>query len=137
QPGPPIGECLPLVSPERVSRFAFKSIGSMKSLTAVVGLVLLVGGFTYYHARSHDTSGLRLSGVVAANEVIIAAKIDGRIQRLLVNEGSWVKRDDVIAQLERDEIEPERQRQQAAVQQQEARLSQGREQLHLDRERVR
>jgi len=109
----------------------------MKSLTAVVGLVLLVGGFTYYHARSQDTSGLRLSGVVAANEVIIAAKIDGRIQRLLVNEGSWVKRDDVIAQLERDEIEPERQRQQAAVQQQEARLSQGREQLHLDRERVR
>ena len=109
----------------------------MKSLSVVISLVLLVGGFTYFHARSQDQAGLRLSGVVSANEVIVAAKIDGRIQKLNVAEGSVVRRDEVIAQLEREEIEPERQRQQAAVEQQEARLNQGREQLRLDRDRVR
>lgn len=109
----------------------------MKSLSVVISLVLLVGGFTYFRAHSQEGGGLRLSGVVSANEVIVAAKIDGRIQRLHVAEGSSVRRDEVIAELEREEIEPEQQRQQAAVQQQEARLSQGREQLRLDRDRAR
>jgi len=109
----------------------------MKSLSVVISLVVLVGGLTYFRSSSPDAGGLRLSGVVSANEVIVSAKIDGRIQRLHVNEGSWVARNDLIAELGREEIEPDRQRQQAAVQQQEAKLSQSREQLRLDRDRVR
>jgi multidrug resistance efflux pump len=111
--------------------------GSMKSLSVVVSLIVLVGGFTYFHSRLRDSGALRLSGVVAANEVIVAAKIDGRITRLHVSEGSVVAQNDLIAELGREEIEPDRERQQAAVQQQEAKLSQSREQLRLDRDRAR
>jgi multidrug resistance efflux pump len=109
----------------------------MKSLSVVISLVVLVGGLTYFHSRFQDSGALRLSGVVAANEVIVAAKIDGRITRLHVSEGSRVAQNDLIAELGREEIEPDRERQQAAVQQQEAKLSQSREQLRLDRDRAR
>jgi multidrug resistance efflux pump len=109
----------------------------MKTLSVVISLVLLVGGFTYFHSSLQDPAALRLSGVVSANEVIVAAKIDGRITRLHVSEGSRVAQNDLVAELGREEMEPERQRQQAAVQQQEAKLSQSREQLRLDRDRAR
>jgi multidrug resistance efflux pump len=109
----------------------------MKSLSVVISLLLLVGGFTYFQSRFQDSGSLRLSGVVSANEVIVAAKIDGRITRLHVSEGSRVAQNDLIAELGREEIEPDQQRQQAAVQQQEAKLSQSREQLRLDRDRAR
>ena len=109
----------------------------MKPLSIVIGLVVLVGGFTYFRSSFRDPGVLRLSGIVSANEVIVAAKIDGRITRLHVDEGSRVDQNDLIADLGREEIEPERQRQQAAVQQQEAKLIQSREQLHLDRDRAR
>ncbi|PYQ09031.1 MAG: hypothetical protein DMF82_00210 [Acidobacteria bacterium] len=105
----------------------------MKSLSVVISLVVLVGGLTYFRSQFQDSGALRLSGVVAANEVIVAAKIDGRITRLHVSEGSRVAQNDLIAELGREEIEPDRERQQAAVQQQEAKLSQSREQLRLDR----
>jgi multidrug resistance efflux pump len=110
---------------------------SMKSLSVVISLVVLVGGLTYFHSSVQDPAALRLSGVVSANEVIVAAKIDGRITRLHVSEGSRVGQNDLIAELGREEMEPERQRQQAAVQQQEAKLNQSREQLRLDRDRAR
>jgi len=98
----------------------------MKSLSVVISLVVLVGGLTYFRSQFQDSGALRLSGVVAANEVIVAAKIDGRITRLHVSEGSRVAQNDLIAELGREEIEPDRERQQAAVQQQEAKLSQSR-----------
>jgi multidrug resistance efflux pump len=109
----------------------------MKSLSVVVGLILLLGGLTYSRSFFQDSGALRLSGVVSANEVIVAAKIDGRITRLAVSEGSRVAQDDLIAELGREEMEPERERLAAAVQQQEAKLTQSREQLRLDRDRAR
>jgi len=109
----------------------------MKFLAIGTALLLLVGGFTYLHVGHEETGALRLTGVLSANEVIVAAKMDGRIQSLHVNEGSWVERNGLIAELERQEIEPEQERQVAAVHQQAAKLTQSQEQLRLDRDRVR
>jgi len=108
----------------------------MKSLTAAMTAILMIAGGLKYFGSGSEAGSLQLSGVVAANEVIVAAKIEGRIQRLHVTEGSWVERDQLVAELDREELEAERRRQEAAVQQTAARLDQVKAQLGLERGRV-
>jgi multidrug resistance efflux pump len=105
--------------------------------TVITLIAILTGGLTYFGFRGREPGTLRLSGVVTANEVIVAAKIEGRIQRLHVNEGSWVEAGQLIAELDSEELQSERQRQAAVVQQTTARLGQSRDQLSLDEGRVR
>src|SRR6266508_6151140 len=80
---------------------------------------------------------LRLTGLVAANEVVVAAKTAGRIRELAVREGSWVRPGDVIARLDREELDAERQHQLALIEQLSAKLRQGREVVTLEGDRGR
>src|SRR5919109_2820188 len=129
---------VPSKLPTSVWRSVIEAYRSMKSIGFVVAVVvMLAGGLTYFHVGDADSGAIRLTGVLAANEVIVAAKIEGRIQRLLVDEGSPVQQSQLIAELDRDELEAERQRQVAAVQQTSARLNQSREQLGLEQDRLR
>jgi multidrug resistance efflux pump len=67
--------------------------------------VLAVLATVYYFATANHSSDLSLIGTVDSNQVIVSAKIPGRIERLLVDEGSVVKQGDVIAELDRAELE--------------------------------
>jgi multidrug resistance efflux pump len=60
-------------------------------------------------------SGLQLIGTVDANQVVVSAKITGRIVKLTVDEGSAVKQGDLIAQLDTAELAAQQQAAAAAV----------------------
>lgn len=80
---------------------------------------------------------IRLTGVVSANEVVVAAKTAGRIERLDVQEGSQVEQGDPIALLDRAELNAERQSQLAFIDQVSAKLRQAREVAALEGHRGR
>jgi multidrug resistance efflux pump len=71
---------------------------------ALLGVLALLAAI-YYFATVNRSRDLSLIGTVDSNQVIVSAKIPGRIERLLVDEGSKVKQGDVIAELDRAELE--------------------------------
>ncbi len=70
----------------------------------LLGVLLLVG-IAYYFVSTPQSKDLVLVGTVDANQVIVSPKITGRIDRLLVDEGSRVKQGDLIAVLDTAELE--------------------------------
>lgn len=70
----------------------------------IVGL-LMVGSLIWYFATTRRSSDLQLIGTVDANEVIVSAKILGRIQTLTVEEGQDVKQGELIATIESDDLD--------------------------------
>jgi multidrug resistance efflux pump len=86
---------------------------------------------------SGDLAPLRLSGLLAANEVVVAAQTAGRIEHLAVTEGTWVAAGDLVARLGREELEAERRNQAALIGQLSARLRQTRELVALEDDRSR
>ncbi|HET7184283.1 MAG TPA: efflux RND transporter periplasmic adaptor subunit [Terriglobales bacterium] len=79
--------------------------GSRFLIVLVVMLAVAVG---YYFATTNRDGGLVLVGTVDANQVIVSAKIQGRIEKLLVDEGTPVKQGDVIAVLDSAELEAQK-----------------------------
>jgi HlyD family secretion protein len=80
---------------------------SQRSKFGILLGILLVVAIAYYFIstpRSHD---LVLVGTVDSNQVIVSPKITGRIDRLLVDEGSHVKQGDLIAVLDTAELQAE------------------------------
>ncbi|MGH9493045.1 MAG: HlyD family secretion protein [Terriglobales bacterium] len=71
---------------------------------ALLGLLAVIAAI-YYFATANRSTDLSLIGTVDSNQVIVSAKIPGRIERLLVDEGTEVKQGDVIAELDRAELE--------------------------------
>ncbi len=70
-------------------------------LLGVVGLVSL----TYYVVSTPRSKDLILIGTVDSNQVIVSPQIQGRLARLLVDEGTPVKRGDLIAVIDPAELE--------------------------------
>jgi HlyD family secretion protein len=113
-----------------------------RSIASRLGLILpaaVAGVYLVAYAASRLGEGgpQRLTGVVASNEVVIAAKTAGRIEHLGVQEGSWVKAGDLIARLDREELDAERQHQLALIGQLSAKLRQGHEVVSLEGDRGR
>ena len=71
---------------------------------ALLGVLAVIAAI-YYFATANRSGDLSLIGTVDSNQVIVSAKIPGRIERLLVDEGSEVKQGEVIAELDRAELE--------------------------------
>ena len=71
---------------------------------ALLGALAVIAAI-YYFATANRSSDLVLIGTVDSNQVIVSAKISGRIERLTVDEGSVVKQGDVIAELDRAELQ--------------------------------
>ncbi|MBV9622619.1 MAG: efflux RND transporter periplasmic adaptor subunit [Acidobacteria bacterium] len=69
-------------------------------LAAVFGVAL-----AYYLISTPRGSDLDLIGTVDANQVIVSPQVQGRILKLLVDEGSRVKQGDLIAVLDPSELE--------------------------------
>lgn len=75
---------------------------------AVLVAVILLGSAAYYFATTRRDNALVLIGTVDANQVIVSAKISGRIERLTVDEGTRVKEGDLVAQLDTRELQAQK-----------------------------
>ncbi|MGA2672138.1 MAG: efflux RND transporter periplasmic adaptor subunit [Terracidiphilus sp.] len=74
----------------------------------IILALLTVGSLIWYFVTVRPTGDLQLIGTVDANEVLVSAKIPGRIQRLLVDEGQDVKAGQLIAIIESDDLQAAR-----------------------------
>jgi multidrug resistance efflux pump len=69
----------------------------------ILGL-LTIGSLIWYLVTVRPSGDLQLIGTVDANEVMVSAKIPGRIQTLTVDEGQDVKAGQLIAIIESDDL---------------------------------
>jgi len=100
----------------------------MKKGLIVIGLIAVIaGGAAVYawrgSARSVDNR-LKISGNIELTEVNIAFKTAGRLVERSVDEGDTVKKDQMIARLDRDQLLAQRDREIAAGQSATAQLAQ-------------
>jgi multidrug resistance efflux pump len=78
-------------------------------------LIVILIAVVYYFASTDRTPETVLIGTVDANQVIVSPQIQGRIQRLLVDEGTVVKQGDLIAVLDPSELEAQKQAAEATL----------------------
>jgi multidrug resistance efflux pump len=90
-----------------------------------LGVVFLIA-LVVYVVTTPKGSDIRLVGIVTGNEVIVSPKITGRIERLLLDEGSEVKPGQLIAELDRAELQAQVDSSAANIRSLEARVSQAR-----------
>jgi multidrug resistance efflux pump len=88
----------------------------------ILGL-LTIGSLIWYFVTVRPSGDLQLIGTVDANEVIVSAKIPGRIQTLLVDEGQDVKAGQLIAVIESDDLQAARKAAEATAAGQSSHLS--------------
>ena len=70
----------------------------------LLGIIFVIAATYYYFSTDHSRD-LVLIGTVDANQVIVSAQVEGRIQKLLVDEGTPVKAGDLIAVLDPSELQ--------------------------------
>ncbi len=87
----------------------------------ILGL-LTIGSLIWYFVTVRHSGDLQLIGTVDANEVMVSAKIPGRIQTLLVDEGQDVKAGQLIAVIESDDLQAAREAAEATASGQRFRL---------------
>jgi multidrug resistance efflux pump len=73
----------------------------------ILGL-LTVGSLIWYLLTARKSGDLQMIGTVDANEVLVSAKIPGRLQTLTVDEGQTVKAGQLIAVIESDDLQAAR-----------------------------
>ena len=72
----------------------------------MLGVILVIAA-TYYFVSTPRGNDLVLVGTVDANQIVVSPQIQGRILKLLVEEGTQVKQGDLIAELDPSELEAE------------------------------
>ncbi len=72
----------------------------------LLGIILVIAAGYYFISTPHG-SDLVLVGTVDANQIVVSPQIQGRIEKLLVEEGTQVKQGDLIAILDPSELEAE------------------------------
>jgi HlyD family secretion protein len=108
----------------------------MKKRVIPIVILLAAGGAAFYFWRgSHRAPDNRLmvSGNIELTEVNIAFKTAGRLIERAVDEGDPVKKDQVIARLDRDQLIAQRQREAAGLQSAETQLAQAESSLEWQR----
>ncbi len=70
----------------------------------LLGIIFVIAAVYYFFSTDHSKD-LVLIGTVDANQVIVSAQVEGRIQKLLVDEGTPVKAGDLIAVLDPSELQ--------------------------------
>jgi HlyD family secretion protein len=73
----------------------------------IVLAVILTVSTIYYLVSTPRSSDLVLIGTVDSNQIIVSPQMQGRIAKLLVDEGTQVKQGDLIAILDPSELEAE------------------------------
>jgi HlyD family secretion protein len=88
----------------------------------ILGLLTL-GSLVWYLLTARTSGDLKLIGTVDANEVLVSAKIPGRIQTLNVDEGQTVKAGELIAVVESDDLAAQQRAAEANVQSNQSKLA--------------
>jgi len=70
----------------------------------LLGIIFVLAAIYYFFSTNHSKD-LALIGTVDSNQVIVSAQVEGRIQKLLVEEGTPVKAGDLIAVLDPSELQ--------------------------------
>src|SRR5450756_1420991 len=72
----------------------------------VLGVILAIAS-GYYFFSTPGGNDMVLVGTVDANQIVVSPQLQGRILKLLVEEGTQVKQGDLIALLDPSELEAE------------------------------
>jgi HlyD family secretion protein len=80
----------------------------------LLAVILVIAGAYYWFSTDH-TKELVYTGIVDANQVVVNARIAGRIERLAVDEGADVKTGDLIAVLDSGELTAQKQAMAATI----------------------
>ena len=80
---------------------------STRNKFIMIVAVIFVLSLGYYFISTPSSRDLVLIGTVDSNQVIVSPQVEGRIQKLLVEEGTQVKQGDLIAILDPSELEAE------------------------------
>jgi HlyD family secretion protein len=94
----------------------------------ILGL-LMVGSLIWYWVTARASGDLKLIGTVDANEVLVSAKIPGRIETLDVEEGQTVKTGELIAVVESEDLAAAEEAAKANVQSNQSKLAETEETL--------
>jgi HlyD family secretion protein len=70
----------------------------------LLSIIFVISAIYYFFSTDHSKD-LVLIGTVDSNQVIVSAQVEGRIQKLLVDEGTPVKAGDLIAVLDASELQ--------------------------------
>jgi HlyD family secretion protein len=104
---------------------------------AIIPILLLAGaGFAFYRFRgsSHDTANrIVVSGNIELTEVNIAFKTAGKLMERNVDEGAAVKKGQVIARLDREQLLAQREREVAGLESARAQLAQAETSVEWER----
>jgi HlyD family secretion protein len=73
----------------------------------LLGVIFVISAIYYVLSADHSKD-LVLIGTVDSNQVIVSAQVEGRIQKLLVDEGTPVKVGDLIAVLDASELQAQK-----------------------------
>jgi HlyD family secretion protein len=73
----------------------------------IILAVILIASTVYYLFSTPRSSDLVLIGTVDSNQIIVSPQMQGRIAKLLVDEGTQVKQGDLVAVLDPSELEAE------------------------------
>jgi HlyD family secretion protein len=79
-------------------------MGARNRVFILLGIILVIAAIYYAFSTDHSKD-LVLIGTVDSNQVIVSAQVQGRIQKLLVDEGTPVKAGDLIAVLDPSELQ--------------------------------
>ncbi len=80
----------------------------MKRRLAVIAVILAVAAVGLYFWMSHRPRSLTFTGIVATDDVQVSSQIQGRLQRLLVQQGDTVKRGQLLAVVQPQEWEADK-----------------------------
>jgi HlyD family secretion protein len=70
----------------------------------ILGVICIISAVYYFVSTPHSKD-MVLIGTVDANQIIVSPQVQGRLVRLMVDEGSQVKQGDLIAVLDPSELE--------------------------------
>jgi membrane fusion protein YbhG len=110
-----------------------------KRIPFIVVAVVVLGVASYYLLRrlnGNPNGAIRLSGNIEVTEVKIAFKTAGKLIQRTVDEGDLVKKDMVVARLDRDQLLGQRDRARATLASAESQLTQLQTAIELQRETV-
>jgi HlyD family secretion protein len=112
----------------------------MKSKKALIGAVVIAGATLLATAcgwfRKGSGEAVRVSGNIELTQVNISFKIPGRLVERAVDEGEPVKKGQVVARLDKEQLQAQRDRARAAVDASESMLVQQRTAVELQSETV-
>src|SRR5277367_3680425 len=80
---------------------------SARNKFLIILAIILAIASAYYFLSTPRGNDLVLVGTVDANQIVVSPQIQGRIQKLLVEEGTQVKQGDLIALIDPSELEAE------------------------------